>query len=77
MGIMSAVAHVCLAKALSKADLSAIMPLDFTRIIFAAIMGFTLFGDSLNGLTFLGGGIILASAVYATHREKKQHMRAS
>ncbi|MBL4613102.1 MAG: DMT family transporter [Emcibacter sp.] len=77
MGILSAVAHICLAKALSKADLSAIMPLDFTRIIFAAIMGVTLFGDSLNGLTFLGGSIILASAVYATHREKKQQMRTS
>ena len=77
MGIMSAVAHICLAKALSKAELSAIMPLDFTRIIFAAIMGITLFGDSLNGLTFLGGGIILASAVYASHRERKQQMRTS
>jgi drug/metabolite transporter (DMT)-like permease len=30
-----------------------------------------LFGDSFNSLTFLGGGIILASAVYATHRERK------
>ncbi|PCI49332.1 MAG: hypothetical protein COB49_04925 [Alphaproteobacteria bacterium] len=71
MGVLAATAHICLAKALSKADLSAVMPIDFTRIIFAAILGITLFGDSFNGLTFLGGGIILASAVYAAHRERK------
>ncbi|NOZ42421.1 MAG: DMT family transporter [Alphaproteobacteria bacterium] len=69
MGVFAATSHVFLAKALARADLSAIMPIDFSRIIFAAILGTTLFGDSLSGLTFLGGGIILASAVYATHRE--------
>ncbi len=71
MGILAATAHICLAKALSKADLSAIMPIDFSRIIFAAILGITLFGDLLNIWTFLGGGIILASAAYTAHRERK------
>lgn len=73
MGILAATAHICLAKALSKADLSAIMPIDFSRIIFAAILGITLFGDLLNIWTFLGGGIILASAAYTAHRERKKH----
>jgi len=71
MGVLAAVAHICLAKALSNADLSSVMPIDFIRIIFAAMIGITLFGDAFNGLTFLGGGIILASAVYAAHRENK------
>ncbi len=71
MGVLAATAHIFLAKAMSYADLSAVMPIDFIRIVFAAIFGITLFGDSFNGLTFLGGGIILASAVYATHRERK------
>lgn len=43
MGAFAASAHICLAKAMSKADLTAIMPIDFTRIIFAAIMGITFF----------------------------------
>ncbi|PHZ86035.1 DMT family transporter [Paremcibacter congregatus] len=72
MGILSATAHICLARALARADLSAVMPIDFSRIIFAALMGISLFGDPLDGLTFLGGGLILASAIYATHRERKQ-----
>lgn len=72
MGIFSAGAHVCLARALSKAHLSAIMPIDFSRIVFAAIMGITLFGDPLDGLILLGGGIIMASVVYASYRERKQ-----
>jgi len=71
MGAFAATSHICLARALSRADLGAVMPIDFSRIIFAAILGVTLFGDSVNGLTFLGGAIILASAVYATHRERK------
>ncbi|PCJ31404.1 MAG: hypothetical protein COA93_10970, partial [Alphaproteobacteria bacterium] len=73
MGGLAATAHICLAKALSKADLSAIMPIDFSRIIFAAILGITLFGDLLNIWTFLGGGIILASAAYTAHRERKKN----
>jgi len=72
MGILAATAHISLAKALSKSDISAVMPIDFSRIIFAAILGITLFGDHLNIWTFLGGGIILASAVYAAHRERKR-----
>lgn len=71
MGGLSATAHICLARALARADLSAVMPIDFSRIVFAAVMGISLFGDPLDGLTFLGGGIILASAIYATHRERK------
>ncbi|MCF8475110.1 MAG: DMT family transporter [Emcibacter sp.] len=71
IGLLSASAHISLAKALSKAELSAIMPLDFTRIIFAAILGISLFGDPFNIMTFIGGGIILASAAYTAYREKK------
>ncbi len=72
MGLSAASAHIFLTKAISNADLSAVMPIDFIRIIFAAIIGITLFGDLFNGYTFLGGGIILCSAVYATHRENKK-----
>ncbi|NOZ65369.1 MAG: DMT family transporter [Alphaproteobacteria bacterium] len=71
MGLFAAASHLCLARALSRADLSAVMPIDFSRIIFAALLGITLFGDPLNGLTFLGGGVILASAAYAAHRERR------
>jgi hypothetical protein len=31
----------------------------------------------LNGLTFLGGGVILASAAYATHRERRNKITQS
>jgi len=77
MGALAATAHVCLAKALAKADISAVMPIDFSRIIFAAIIGITLFGDPLNIWTFLGGAIILISAIYAAHREKKNRKKKS
>lgn len=60
-----------MARALVRAELSAVMPFDFSRIVFAALMGVTLFGDPFDNLTFLGGGVILASAVYATHRENR------
>ena len=71
MGVFAATSHLCLARALFRSDLSAVMPIDYSRIVFAALMGITLFDDPFNGLTFLGGGIILASAAYATHRERK------
>lgn len=69
MGSFAGTAHLSMTKAISMAELSAIMPVDFTRIIFAAIFGISFFNDPLNWFTFLGGAIILSSTVYSAHRE--------
>lgn len=55
------IAQVSLAKAFSHADLSALMPLEFSMLIFAALFSFFVFGEIASWNTVLGGAIILAS----------------
>tara|TARA_B100001939_G_scaffold341514_1_gene351220 strand:+ start:4978 stop:5874 length:897 start_codon:yes stop_codon:yes gene_type:complete len=77
MGLCSGLAHFCLAGALSKADMTALLPVDFTRLIFASLIGYFLFTDALDGLTYLGGLIILGSSVYVVYRENRKRHQAN
>lgn len=69
IGICSSFAQLFLAKAFSLAETTAIMPLDFSRLIFSAIIGYSFFNEAPDRYTFIGAGIIMVSALYAAHRE--------
>ncbi len=47
------------------------MPFEFSRLIFAAIIGFVVFGDQPDMWTWAGGMVIFATALYMVHRETK------
>ncbi len=69
VGAFSAISQTFLGKSLSQADASAVIPIDFTRLIFAALVGFVLFAEQPDIYSFIGAGVILASSIYAAHRE--------
>jgi drug/metabolite transporter (DMT)-like permease len=46
-------------------------PIDYTRLVFAAILGYALFRDIPNTTTMLGAGIVMASTIYITLREAR------
>lgn len=75
IGFCAALAQYSVSKAFSCSEATAILPIDFTRLVFAALIGFFFFDETPDLYTFTGASIILASAVYAAHREalrKKQ-----
>jgi len=72
VGLCAALAQYSISRAFSNSETTAIMPIDFTRLIFAAIIGFVFYDETPDLYTFVGGSIILASAVYAAHREARQ-----
>ena len=53
-------AHFCLARALSYADATLVAPMDFLRLPLAALLGWWLYGEGIDGFTALGGAVILA-----------------
>lgn len=57
------------AKAVSAADVTAVLPFDFSRLIFAAIGGFVFFGEGLDFWTAVGALVIFAATFYTTRRE--------
>ncbi len=69
VGVTTTVAHLMLTKAMSLAEASAIVPLEFIRLPLAVLIGFVWFSEILDGWTILGATIIGCSAVYIARRE--------
>ncbi len=65
-------AHVSVIRALSLAEASTLQPFNYLLLVWAALIGFLAFGDVPDAATFLGGGIIVASGLYAWHRGRPQ-----
>ncbi len=69
IGALASSAHFAMTQAFRHADTSAIMPFDYTRLIWASLLGFMLFGEVPGILTLVGGVVIAASATYIAFRE--------
>lgn len=55
------------------AEISVLMPLDFSRLIFTAIIAYLVFNEHLQLATILGSVVILSGIVYALHHERREH----
>lgn len=71
IGILVALAHTALARAFSYSPATAILPLDFSRMIFVTILGVVAFEESVDIIAWFGAAIILGSTVYVAHREAR------
>jgi drug/metabolite transporter (DMT)-like permease len=69
MGVAGAGAQYLLAQAMHEADLSVVMPFDFTKLIWISLIAFAFFGEVPAWTTWLGGGLIFASGIYIARRE--------
>jgi len=65
-------AQYCMTKALGHGEASAVMPFDYLRLPFAAIMGFVLYLEVPDPLTVLGALIVFASITYITAVEGRR-----
>ncbi|HCP00589.1 MAG: EamA family transporter [Alphaproteobacteria bacterium] len=61
--------HVTLTQALRSADITVTQPIQFLQLLWATMLGLTLFGEQPEIWTWIGGGIIVASATYIARRE--------
>lgn len=65
-----------LSRAFASADATAVLPFDFARLPFAAILGFIVFLEYPDLWVWIGGGIIFAASIYLAHREAVAGRRA-
>jgi drug/metabolite transporter (DMT)-like permease len=72
IGILAALAHLAMAEALRIGEATAVMPIDFTRLIFATLIGWLWLGEFPDATTWLGALIVVGSALYITWRESRQ-----
>ena len=69
MGASGLLSHWCLAQAFKLSDTTFVMPLQFTKLIWASLIGVFFFAEQPNMWTWVGGVIIFISVVYITYRE--------
>jgi drug/metabolite transporter (DMT)-like permease len=69
MGAIGSAGHFCFTRSLSMADASAVIPYDYTRLLFVAGIGWLAFGEFPDGLTWIGAAVIAVATIYITRRE--------
>lgn len=54
------------------ADASAVMPFDYVRLLFAAAVGYALFGEVPDAWTWVGASIVFVATVYSARAERRR-----
>ncbi len=77
VGLFGTIAHVFMERAYRAADASFIAPTDFSKLLFAALYGWLLFGESSDAPTWIGAAIIVAGTTNAARHEVRGTARRS
>lgn len=70
VGLAATVSHMAMTYALKFAPSSTLAPLHYMEMVTAALLGYLVFGDWPNALTWTGIAIIVGSGLYIIHRER-------
>jgi drug/metabolite transporter (DMT)-like permease len=71
MGVMGTITQGCYIKGMQIGDAAAMAPIDYTRLVFAAVAGFLLFSEVPGVWTLVGAAIVVVSTLYITWREQR------
>ena len=69
MGAIGSIGQMSLAQSFKEADATAVFPFDFTKLLWAAVIGYFLFGEIPDVWTWLGGAMIFSAVAYIAYRE--------
>ena len=69
IGSCGTLGHICITRAFSIADATAVLPYDFMRLPLMAVLAWLVFDQTLDGWTGLGAAIIIGASLYIAHRE--------
>lgn len=71
MGVFATINQACYIKGMSLGDAGAMAPIDYTRLVFSAIIGVLVFHEIPGLWTLVGAGIVVAATLFITLREQK------
>lgn len=77
IGVAGLSTHFCLTNAFRHGDASVVIPLDFLRVPFIAVVGALFYAEALDALVFAGGGLILGGIVWNLRAEARRNRIAS
>jgi drug/metabolite transporter (DMT)-like permease len=74
VGFWAAVSHMSMTYALKFAPSATLAPLHYSEIVAAVALGYMVFGDFPNWMTWCGIAVIVSSGLYIIHRERLSHL---
>jgi drug/metabolite transporter (DMT)-like permease len=77
LAIAGGLAQLTLTAALRLAPVALVMPMDYTSLLWAVLLGSWLFGELPTPWTWVGAPIIIASGLVIVWREHRLHRRAA
>jgi S-adenosylmethionine uptake transporter len=75
MGCVATAGHMLLVQAFQYAPAGLLAPFQYLEIVSATILGYLVFGDLPDLMTFVGVAIIVTSGLYVFHRERQIALR--
>jgi drug/metabolite transporter (DMT)-like permease len=69
IGVFGTVGQLLMTQALKEGEAAVVMPVDFFKLIWAAILGYLVFSEVPTVYTWIGGTMIFAAATYIAYRE--------
>ncbi len=72
VGTTATCGHLLFNRAFAVSDVTAVLPFDYCRLIFAASIGLFMFNEMPDMWTWIGGSIIFSSTIYIANRESKK-----
>jgi drug/metabolite transporter (DMT)-like permease len=70
IGLLGSIGQIALGNAFRQADASVVLPFDFTKLIWSALIGYVWFGEVPDNGTWIGGTVIFAATMFIAWRER-------
>lgn len=74
--LIATAGHYTLTRAFEAAPITVTQPVQFLQLVWATLLGMAAFGEPVDPYVLIGGGIIVGSATYISHREAMLARRA-
>ncbi len=72
IGVLGSTAQVSLSQAFKETDPTALMPFDFLKLVWTALIGMVVFAEIPDIYTWIGGAVIFGSGLLIGYREHKK-----
>ncbi|PCH72198.1 MAG: EamA family transporter [Rhodobacteraceae bacterium] len=75
MVLLGVVSYYAIVAAMRVGEVSYVSPFRYSRLVFALVVGMTVFGERPDALMLIGSAIIVGSGIYSVWRERKLRVR--
>jgi S-adenosylmethionine uptake transporter len=70
LGVVSCSAHLLITRSLKLAPASTLAPLQYTMLIWGALLGYLVFHDVPESRIWIGSAIVVLAGLFIFHRQK-------